>query len=68
LNEDTGGVQPKIGTLSLTDHGRVLGQDFDPPTAYAICKTNHPYARPPKDPGQTTSWVPAEAWDFIKQF
>jgi len=22
----------------------------------------------PKDPGQTTSWVPAEAWDFIKQF
>jgi poly(3-hydroxybutyrate) depolymerase len=21
-----------------------------------------------KDPGQSTSWVPAEAWDFIKQF
>ena len=22
----------------------------------------------PKDPGQTTSWVPAEAWKFIEQF
>jgi poly(3-hydroxybutyrate) depolymerase len=22
----------------------------------------------PKDPGQTTSWVPAEAWSFITQF
>lgn len=22
----------------------------------------------PKDPGQTTSWVPAEAWKFISQF
>jgi predicted esterase len=22
----------------------------------------------PKDPGQSTSWVPAEAWDFITQF
>lgn len=22
----------------------------------------------PKDPGQTTSWVPGEAWNFIKQF
>ncbi len=22
----------------------------------------------PKDPGQTTSWVPAEAWKFITQF
>jgi hypothetical protein len=21
-----------------------------------------------KDPGQTTSWIPAEAWNFITQF
>ena len=21
-----------------------------------------------KDPGQTTSWIPAEAWSFITQF
>ena len=28
-------------------------------------KGHYPVA---KDPGQTTSWVPGEAWDFIKQF
>ena len=29
------------------------------------CSGHYPV---PKDPGQTTSWVPMEAWNFITQF
>ncbi|HNY29529.1 MAG TPA: hypothetical protein PKO15_01455 [Fibrobacteria bacterium] len=36
------------------------------PTVY--CVFNGPHGWEPNDPGQSTSWNPAEAWKFITQF
>jgi poly(3-hydroxybutyrate) depolymerase len=36
------------------------------PTIYCVFNGQHGWE--PKDPGQSTSWAPTEAWKFISQF